>query len=280
MRAPDAIAARGPGAQHVRYAVGMGKPSLLVRRRPKGRPGVAIGPAVRRRVLRLYKRGRLSSYAIADRLSLHPGTVARFVKQAGLTRPWGWANRPDPSLRVRDTEIARLYRGGLTAEQVARRLRLTESCVKQVLHRRGVPMRQAGSWNPNRPNADYHEVRAYAKRIAPKLGTGPGTSVRAFADRAGYVAATLLAHLHRLGHRDLPLGMGAAKITPAKAAAIKAALVKGETFAAIARRFRISDRTVSSIATGRTWRAVPWPNGVGYVRRRQRRRKGSRDGRR
>lgn len=52
------------------------------------------------------------------------------------------------------------------------------------------------------------------------------------------------------------------KLTPAKAARIKADIASDMTQAAVAKKHKISRSLVSDIATGRAHKAVPWPNGA------------------
>jgi DNA-binding CsgD family transcriptional regulator len=226
-----------------------------------------------KRIARLYKEKRLSSYTIADRMGLHPSTVSRVVRRLGLARPYGWHCKPDPGLKPRNDRIERLYREGLTVQQIINRLglTLTKSPVLNILKARGVPRRQAGSWNPNRPPPKYYFTRAYAARIAPRLGTGPRTSAAVFAKAAGIKVETLRAHLRQLGVRP-STGSGNVRLTVAEVKGIKRLLVGSKrTFASIAAQFDIADNTVNSIAMGTSWKHVPWPGGKTYERRRPRR---------
>lgn len=235
---------------------------------------MAAGNAARdRRIAQLYRDKRLSSYQIADRIGVSRVVVSRVVKRLGLTRPFGWHCKPNPALKGRNDRIERLYRQGLTVQQVIDRmgLDLTKSPVLEVLRARAVPRRQAGSWNPNRPPPSYYRTKEYAARIAPRLGTGPGTSAAAFAKAAGIKVDTLRAHLRRQG--VVPRrGMGMARLTAATVKRIKRMLVRSKrTFTSIADRFDITDSTVNSIAMDKTWKHVPWPGGKAYQRRRPQR---------
>jgi len=141
------------------------------------------------RIVRLYVGDELSGIAIGDRLGIHPATVSKIIKARALTRPIGSHLKP---------------------------------------HKRGVPWRQPGSWSPSRPGPAYYATREFARMIAPRVGTGPGTAAADFARRSGIKVETLRSHLRALGVAPR-YGTGAAKLTLDQAVAIKRGLVRGTT---------------------------------------------------
>lgn len=221
--------------------------------------------ALHKRVVHLYREQRLSSYRIAVKLGIHPSTASRIIKLHKLTRPWGWANGVHHSLDARDKTIARLYtRDKLTAEQIGVRLGLTKGCVKQILVRRGVPRRKPGDWVPGRPPR-FYQTRAYAQLVAPRLGTGPGTSAASFAKAGGVNPATLLKHLRAIGVRSRIGNASTTRLWPDQVAAIKAQLLRGgKTQQRIADEYGVGLNTIGCIAMGQSWRHVPWPGGAKY----------------
>lgn len=215
-----------------------------------------------RRVVRLYRVGNISSVEIARRLGFHPASIARILRAEGVTRPNGWFARPRADIVGRDAEIARLYtKDNLTAEQIASRIGLTPSGVLIALKRRGVPRRKTGSWSPPRPKR-FYEMRAYAERVAPLVGTGPGTSVASFARAAGYPVLTLRAHMRALGVKA-PVGGSTPRFSVAQVRLIKRQLASGRlSMYEVAKAHNARHGTIWAIASGRSWRNIPWPGGT------------------
>lgn len=232
-----------------------------------------LSPAQReardRRIARFYAAG-LSCYAIAERPGISAHTASAAVRRAGLTRPNGWQNQPDPALAARNRRVRRLcVKDNLTAPQIAERIpELSEGGVRHVLQSLGVLGRTRGhNTGPRRRSRRFHVDRAYARAIADKVGTGPGTACRDFAAAAGVKTSTLRAHLRALGVTRR-YGIGKAKITLDAAAAIKRDLVaRCQTMREIAARQNVSPGIVSQIAVGKIWKRAPWPPGKAYQRR-------------
>ena len=214
-----------------------------------------------RRILRLYKEG-LSSPKIAEMVLLDSSHVAKIVRRYGLTRPGGWANEPDPTLRPRNDKIERMYRSGMTSRAIAEKLGTDKSTVLRALRLRKVARRQKGAWSTGK-RAEYFRYRAYALEIAPLLGTGPGTSVSAFARAEGLREDTLMKHMRRLGIKVRLTGNTI--MMNEDVARIKHALIfSRRTMRDIADDYGTTQSGVSAIAQGKVWKHIPWPKGYSY----------------
>ncbi len=225
--------------------------------------------SLERRIARLYAKDGLSSRAIADRLDLHRSKVAKIVKRLGISRTKGWRLEPQPHLEARNAEIERLYRRGLTVNEIIAHMELTitRMPVEHALRRRGVKLRQRGAWASPRPAA-FYRTREYAEEIAPLLGTGPHTTAAAFARARGIKVETLRRHLRAIGAKSAPKGLGTAVLTIAEVAEIKRALSTTRTpLTVIAEKYGVSPSVISSIAKGKSWTIVPWPEGKTYIQR-------------
>jgi DNA-binding CsgD family transcriptional regulator len=227
-----------------------------------------------RRIISMYK-AKLSCPQIGEQLGINASTVAKVVRDHGLTRPNGWAAKPVAANKARNDRIIKLYREGLTAEQVSERIgnKMTPSGVLYVLKSRGVARRQSGSWVPPRPK-NFYKVRDFALKVQDQIGRGPESSAAAIARKNGISVEEFRAHLRRLGIKAR-LGMGAARLGLEDVARIRKILVTTKrTLTSIAEEFGVDGRTISSIAMGHTWTDVPWPKGKRYVRRAPARRAG------
>src|SRR5438128_4860725 len=100
---------------------------------------------VRRRAVVLYGNG-LSVRMVARRIeiefrkSVTPQTVARWMRTAGISRPAG-----APRIVYLPTEIARLYREGMTSTHLSIRYSVSHSTVLKRLHEAGVNIRPTNS---------------------------------------------------------------------------------------------------------------------------------------
>lgn len=217
----------------------------------------------------MYRVRKMSATEIAKEIGRPKAWVTKAIAELERARAANIYGKPIAANNARNKKIIKLYKEGLTAEQIAVDLgSLTPSGVLYTLRTRGVKLRKNGDWSPPRPK-EYYRIRAYAQEIAPKLGTGPGTSAAVFAKKYGTSAERLRAHLRALGVKN-DHHMGSARITLADATAIKRLLVTTDrSLSDIGNEFGINSRTVSSIAMGHTWTHAPWPEGKVYVQRRK-----------
>lgn len=221
------------------------------------------------RIARLYTRRNLSNVGVAEAMGVSSNTVWRVVNGRGLSRPNGWHVTPDRSLFARNARIELLYvKGKLTAGQIADRIGdLSEGGVRHVLKTRGVRGRRRPKGGTNRRSTRFFVDREYARRIADRVGTGPGTACRDFAEAAGMKTSTLRRHLTALGVTRR-YGSGKARITIADAEEIKRELIRGvATFKEIGARYGVTPSAIGMIAMGKTWVEAPWPKGKTYVPR-------------
>lgn len=221
------------------------------------------------RITGMYRVRKMTAPEIAKEIGRPKPWVVKAIAELERARAANIYGKPIAANNARNKKIIKLYKEGLTAEQIAVDLGgLTPSGVLYTLRSRGVKLRKPGDWSPPRPK-EYYRIRAYARKIAPMLGTGPGTSAAVFATKAGIPKERLRAHLRALGVKNNH-HMGSARITLDDATAIKRLVVTTDrSLSDIGREFGINSRTVSSIAVGHTWTHAPWPNGKVYVRRRK-----------
>ncbi len=160
-----------------------------------------------------------------------------------MTRPNPIAQHARALRLKRNARIIAMYRRGMSCRAIAEKVgSMTGAGVREVLVKAGVPRRSEGGWPDDRPLSR---------------------------DRRRLLAAVREGRLPRsaLERRKPALRGYPTKLTVRQVRAIKNALIRGEPFAALRRRYGVAESSILGIAMNRSWKHVPWPNRTGYVRR-------------